>query len=97
MLGTSSVPSTADFALQAVHPITGEIIEEGEIVADLSHEQFLALNEMKEVDDAETDKILSEPETENLENVEEIVFEGDDRKSSYVREDGTEFALFNEE
>ncbi|MFS8026095.1 hypothetical protein Hanom_Chr16g01482951 [Helianthus anomalus] len=59
--GTSSVPSTTDFALQALHPITGEILEEGEIVADLSH-----------------------PETTNLENVEEIVFEGDDKKSSYV-------------
>ncbi|MFS8003855.1 hypothetical protein Hanom_Chr13g01218791 [Helianthus anomalus] len=31
-----------------VHPITGESLEEGEIVADLSHEQLLALNEMKE-------------------------------------------------
>ncbi|KAJ0718516.1 hypothetical protein HanLR1_Chr08g0271461 [Helianthus annuus] len=81
----------------AVHPITGEILEEGEIVADLSHEQLLALNEMKEVDDAEIDKIPSEPETTDLENVEEIVFEGDEKKSSYVREDGTEFAPLNEE
>ncbi|MFS8016938.1 hypothetical protein Hanom_Chr15g01374391 [Helianthus anomalus] len=36
--GTSSVPSTADLALQVVHPITGELLEEGEIISDLSHE-----------------------------------------------------------
>ncbi|KAF5821026.1 hypothetical protein HanXRQr2_Chr01g0008971 [Helianthus annuus] len=36
--GTSSVPSTASLALQAVHPILGEILEEGEIVSDLLHE-----------------------------------------------------------
>ncbi|MFS7956768.1 hypothetical protein Hanom_Chr07g00658401 [Helianthus anomalus] len=82
---------------EALHPITGEIIEEGEIVADLSREQLLALNEMKKIDDAAIDDIPSELETTNLENVEEIVFEGDDKKSSYMREDGAEFAPFNEE
>ncbi|MFS7956089.1 hypothetical protein Hanom_Chr07g00650451 [Helianthus anomalus] len=39
----------------------------------------------------------SEPETADLENVEEIMFEGNYKKSSYVREDGTEFVPFNEE
>ncbi|KAJ0692507.1 hypothetical protein HanPI659440_Chr15g0586791 [Helianthus annuus] len=97
MAGTSSVPSSADLALQVMHPITGEVLEEGKIVADLSHEQLQALNEMKKIDDAAIDDIPSEPETTNLENVEEIVFEGGDKKSSYVREDGTEFTPFNEE
>ncbi|MFS7986207.1 hypothetical protein Hanom_Chr11g01007641 [Helianthus anomalus] len=41
----------------AMHPVTGEILEEGETVADLLHEQLLALNAMKEVDDAEIVKI----------------------------------------
>ncbi|MFS7985240.1 hypothetical protein Hanom_Chr11g00996181 [Helianthus anomalus] len=95
--GTSSVPSTADLALQVVHPITGELLEEGEIVSDLSHEQLLALNAMKEIDDAEIDKVSSEPETADLDNVEEIVFEGNEKKSSYVHEDETKFAPFNEE
>ncbi|MFS7952000.1 hypothetical protein Hanom_Chr07g00601821 [Helianthus anomalus] len=44
---TSYVPSTTDFALQPVHSITGEFLEEGEIVSDLSHEQMLALNAME--------------------------------------------------
>ncbi|KAJ0835698.1 hypothetical protein HanRHA438_Chr16g0758351 [Helianthus annuus] len=52
---------------------------------------------MKEIDDAAIDDIPNEPETTNLENVKEIVFEGGDKKSSYVREDGTEFTPFNEE
>ncbi|MFS7928290.1 hypothetical protein Hanom_Chr04g00319041 [Helianthus anomalus] len=51
---------------------------------------------MKEIDDAAIDDIPSEPEKTNLENVEEIVFEGVDKKSSYVREDRTEFAPFIE-
>ncbi|MFS7975738.1 hypothetical protein Hanom_Chr10g00884251 [Helianthus anomalus] len=55
--GTSSVPSIADLALQVVHPITGELLEEGEIISDLSHVQLLAPNAMKEIDDAEIDKM----------------------------------------
>ncbi|KAJ0786538.1 hypothetical protein HanOQP8_Chr02g0072391 [Helianthus annuus] len=95
--GTSYVPSTADLALQVVHPITGELLEEGEIISDLSHEHLLALNVTREVDDAEIDKIPVEPETADVENIEEIVFEGESGKSSYVHEDGTEFAPFIEE
>ncbi|MFS7977771.1 hypothetical protein Hanom_Chr10g00907881 [Helianthus anomalus] len=97
MAGTSFVPSSTNIALHGVHPITGEVLEEGEIVADLSHEQLNALNKIKEIDDVVIDDIPSEPETANLENVEEIVFEGGDKKSTYVREDGTEFTPFNEE
>ncbi|KAM0006760.1 hypothetical protein Hdeb2414_s0008g00275911 [Helianthus debilis subsp. tardiflorus] len=95
--GTFFVPSTADLALQAVHPITREILEEGEIVSDLSHEQLLALNAMKEIDDVEIHKMPVEPETENVENIEEIVFEDESNKSTYVRADGTEFDPFDEE
>ncbi|KAF5804219.1 hypothetical protein HanXRQr2_Chr05g0194591 [Helianthus annuus] len=95
--GTSSVPSTADLALQVVHPITGELLEEGEIILDLSYEQLLALNAMKEIDDAEIDKMPSEPETADTENIDEIVFEGESGKSTYVRADRTEFDPFDEE
>ncbi|KAJ0566132.1 hypothetical protein HanIR_Chr06g0270371 [Helianthus annuus] len=63
----------------------------------LSHEQLLALNAMKEIDDAEIDKMPVEPETENVENIEEIVFEGESNKSTYERADGTEFDPFDEE
>ncbi|KAJ0579255.1 hypothetical protein HanRHA438_Chr04g0151451 [Helianthus annuus] len=95
--GTSSVPSTADLALQVIHPITSEILEEGEIISDLSHEQLLALNAMKEVDDVTIDQMASEPETANVENIEEIVFEGETNKSTYVCADGMEFDPFDEE
>ncbi|KAF5759517.1 hypothetical protein HanXRQr2_Chr16g0742211 [Helianthus annuus] len=80
-----------------VHPITGEILEEGEIVSDLSHEQLSDLNAMKEVDDAEIYKMPVEPEAETVENIEEIVFEGETSKSTYVRADGMEFDSFDEE
>ncbi|MFS7960047.1 hypothetical protein Hanom_Chr08g00698361 [Helianthus anomalus] len=52
---------------------------------------------MKEVDDAEIDKMPIEPETENVENIEEIVFEGETSKSTYVRADVMEFDSFDEE
>ncbi|MFS7926554.1 hypothetical protein Hanom_Chr04g00298381 [Helianthus anomalus] len=81
--GTSSVLSSADFALQALHPVTGEVLKEGEFVADLSNEQMLALNEMKT-------KLYTE-------NIDEIVFEGETSKSTYVRADGMEFDPFDEE
>ncbi|KAJ0604129.1 hypothetical protein HanRHA438_Chr02g0057831 [Helianthus annuus] len=58
---------------------------------------MLALNEMKAIDDASIDNIPSEPETEDIENIDEIVFEGETRKSTYVREDGTEFNPFDED
>ncbi|MFS8021883.1 hypothetical protein Hanom_Chr16g01432711 [Helianthus anomalus] len=90
-------PTSTSTQLIVVHLITRELLEEGEIISDLSHEQLLALNAMKEIEDVEIDKMSSEPETADLDNVEEIVFEGNEKKSSYVREDGTEFAPFNEE
>ncbi|MFS8026958.1 hypothetical protein Hanom_Chr16g01492791 [Helianthus anomalus] len=60
MAGTSSVPSTADFAFQVLHPVTGEVLEEGEFVANLSNEQMLALNEMKTVEDSVIDQMPNE-------------------------------------
>ncbi|KAF5774599.1 hypothetical protein HanRHA438_Chr13g0612811 [Helianthus annuus] len=97
LAGTSSVPSFADLALQVVHPVTGEILEEGEFVADLSNELMLALNEMKTVEDSVIDQMSIEPETVDTENIDEIVFEGETSKSTYVRADGMEFDPFDEE
>ncbi|KAJ0928863.1 hypothetical protein HanRHA438_Chr04g0198701 [Helianthus annuus] len=50
---------------------------------------------MRIVDDATIDKIPSEPVVVNLEGLEEIVFEGDAKKSAYVCKDGTEFNSFD--
>ncbi|KAF5757961.1 hypothetical protein HanXRQr2_Chr16g0723891 [Helianthus annuus] len=63
----------------------------------MSHEQLLALNAMKDVDDAKIEKMPIEPETENAENIEESVFEGESNKSTYVRANGTKFNPFDEE
>ncbi|MFS7977265.1 hypothetical protein Hanom_Chr10g00902011 [Helianthus anomalus] len=63
----------------------------------MSYEQLLALNAMKDVDDAEIEKMSIEPETEKAENIEEIVFEGETCKTTYVRADGMEFDPFDEE
>ncbi|MFS8024951.1 hypothetical protein Hanom_Chr16g01469321 [Helianthus anomalus] len=52
---------------------------------------------MKAIDDAAIDNIPSEPENADIENLDEIVFEGETRKSTYVREDGTEFNPFDED
>ncbi|KAF5823950.1 hypothetical protein HanRHA438_Chr01g0044771 [Helianthus annuus] len=97
LAGTPFVPSSADLALQVVHPVTGESLGEGEIVDDLTPQQLITLKAMRDVDDEEIEKMPSEPESANVENVDEIVFEGDVKKSSYVRQDGTEFAPFDED
>ncbi|MFS8004779.1 hypothetical protein Hanom_Chr13g01229761 [Helianthus anomalus] len=97
MAGTSSVPSSVDIALQALHLVTGEVLEEGEIVVDLSHKHLLALNEMKIVEDSVIDQMPIEQETDDTENIDEIVFEGETSKSTYVRVDGMEFNPFDEE
>ncbi|KAJ0715941.1 hypothetical protein HanPI659440_Chr13g0507141 [Helianthus annuus] len=96
-VGKDPVVESADLALKRVHPVTGEELEEGELIADVTDEQIVALNEMKEIEDVAIDQIPSEPETADLENLEEIVFEGDNNKSTYVREDETEFIPFNED
>ncbi|MFS8001006.1 hypothetical protein Hanom_Chr13g01185201 [Helianthus anomalus] len=77
LIGTSFVPSSANFALQVIHPFTREPVEEGEIISDLTDEKMLALNAMKEIDDAEINRMPSEPDSSNVENIEETVFEGD--------------------
>ncbi|KAJ0826148.1 hypothetical protein HanRHA438_Chr17g0811101 [Helianthus annuus] len=97
LAGTPPVPSSADLALQVVHPISGKSLGEGEIVDDLTPQQLITLKAMRDVDDEEIEKMPSEPESANVENVDEIVFEGGVKKSSYVRQDGTEFAPFDEE
>ncbi|MFS7955554.1 hypothetical protein Hanom_Chr07g00644021 [Helianthus anomalus] len=97
MAGTSNVISSSDIALQVVHPVSGELLEEGELVEDLSYEQKLALEEMKTVDDVVIDQMPIEQETDDTENLEEIVFEGESSKSTDVRAAGTEFDPFDEE
>ncbi|KAJ0657348.1 hypothetical protein HanLR1_Chr14g0545931 [Helianthus annuus] len=97
LAGTSPVLSSADLALQVVHPVTGESLQEGEIVEDLTPQQLITLKAMRDINDDEVEKMPSEPETITAENVDEIVFEGEVKKSTYVREDGTEFASFDED
>ncbi|MFS7960306.1 hypothetical protein Hanom_Chr08g00701691 [Helianthus anomalus] len=80
-----------------LHLVTGEVLEEGEFVADLSNEQMLALNEKKTVEDSVIDQTLIEPDTVDTENIDEIVFEGETSKSTYVCADGMEFDPFDEE
>ncbi|KAL9995477.1 hypothetical protein Hdeb2414_s0801g00948521 [Helianthus debilis subsp. tardiflorus] len=60
-------------------------------------EVLLSLNAMKEIDDAEIDRMPSEPESVDVENIEEIMFEENEKKSTYVRADRTEFDPFDEE
>ncbi|MFS7911599.1 hypothetical protein Hanom_Chr02g00120051 [Helianthus anomalus] len=73
--GKDLVVKSTDLALNRVHPVTGEELEEGELIADFTDEQIVALNEMKAIEDVAINQIPSEPETTDLENLEEIVFE----------------------
>ncbi|MFS7928172.1 hypothetical protein Hanom_Chr04g00317691 [Helianthus anomalus] len=66
-------------------------------ISDMSDEQILRLTDMKVVDDTTINETPSEPNVTNLDGLDEIVFEGDVEKSKYVREDGTEFNLLDED
>ncbi|KAJ0781527.1 hypothetical protein HanPI659440_Chr06g0250261 [Helianthus annuus] len=68
LAGSPPVPSSADLALQVVHPISGESLKEGEIVDDLTPQQLITLKAMRDVDDEEIEKMPSEPESANVEN-----------------------------
>ncbi|MFS8001852.1 hypothetical protein Hanom_Chr13g01195211 [Helianthus anomalus] len=52
---------------------------------------------MKTIEDSVIDQMPVEPETKNVEKIEEIVFEGETNKSTYVRANGMEFDSFDEE
>ncbi|MFS8021736.1 hypothetical protein Hanom_Chr16g01430921 [Helianthus anomalus] len=52
---------------------------------------------MKVINDAAIDNIPTEPENEDIENLDGIVFKGETRKSTYVHEDGTKFNPFDED
>ncbi|MFS7910331.1 hypothetical protein Hanom_Chr02g00105041 [Helianthus anomalus] len=58
---------------------------------------MLALNEMKIAEDSVLDQMPIEPETVDTKNIDEIVFEGETSKSTYVRADGMEFNPLDEE
>ncbi|MFS7947895.1 hypothetical protein Hanom_Chr06g00553531 [Helianthus anomalus] len=73
------------------------VLEEGEIVADLSYEYLFALNEMKTIEDSVINQMPIEPETDDTKNIDEMVFEGETSKSTYVCVDGMEFYPFDEE
>ncbi|MFS7935244.1 hypothetical protein Hanom_Chr05g00401201 [Helianthus anomalus] len=52
---------------------------------------------MKIIEDYVIDQMSVEPETADVENIEETVFKGESSKSTYVRADGMEFDLFDKE
>ncbi|KAJ0605345.1 hypothetical protein HanHA300_Chr02g0061981 [Helianthus annuus] len=85
-----STQGTSSGAVEEIQQLESSSYVEGSL-ADAS------VDEMKAIDDASIDNILSEPETADIENIDEIVFEGETRKSTYVREDGTEFNPFDED
>ncbi|MFS7978882.1 hypothetical protein Hanom_Chr10g00920671 [Helianthus anomalus] len=52
---------------------------------------------MKTIEDSVIDQMSVEPENADVENIEEIVFEGESSKSTYVRAGEMEFDPFDEE
>ncbi|MFS7917142.1 hypothetical protein Hanom_Chr03g00185521 [Helianthus anomalus] len=83
--------------LQECPTVDRKQLEDGEFISEMTNEHIVRLTDMKVVDDATINEITSEPDTTNLEGVDELVFEGDVEKSKYVREDRTEFNPFDED
>ncbi|KAM0064375.1 hypothetical protein Hdeb2414_s0003g00102261 [Helianthus debilis subsp. tardiflorus] len=95
--GANVVSSSADVDLQACLTVNREDLEDRKFISDMTNEQILRLTDLKVVDDTTIDETPSEPDAANLDGLDEISFEGDVEKSKYVRGDGTEFNLFDED
>ncbi|MFS7911458.1 hypothetical protein Hanom_Chr02g00118301 [Helianthus anomalus] len=55
------------------HPITGEPLEEGKFVRDLTDDQLKALFKMNDVDGTKIKSLPIESEITDMDNVEQIV------------------------
>ncbi|MFS7999791.1 hypothetical protein Hanom_Chr12g01170681 [Helianthus anomalus] len=86
--GESPVPRT--------HPKTGALLEEGELICDLTDDQLKALSEDMDVDVSMSEDMSMASEESDLEDIVEIEFVANDADTvKYIREYGKIFYTFN--
>ncbi|KAJ0875954.1 hypothetical protein HanPSC8_Chr11g0482831 [Helianthus annuus] len=74
------------------HPVTGELLEEGEHVTEMSDEQILALTELDDVAVSMIDSTPLEQDQTDFSSIDEIFIGSDPERPVYVGKDNAEFA-----
>ncbi|KAJ0540567.1 hypothetical protein HanRHA438_Chr09g0374301 [Helianthus annuus] len=79
------------------HPVTGELLEEGEHVTEMSDERVLALKELDEVDMNMIDATPLVSDETDFSTIDEIFIGSDPERPVYVGEDNAEFNALDDE
>ncbi|KAJ0881023.1 hypothetical protein HanRHA438_Chr10g0469721 [Helianthus annuus] len=79
------------------HPVTGELLEEGEHVTEMSDERVLALKELDEVDVNMIDATPLVPDETDFSTIDEIFIGSDPERPVYVGQDNAEFNALDDE
>ncbi|KAM0025475.1 hypothetical protein Hdeb2414_s0021g00575041 [Helianthus debilis subsp. tardiflorus] len=83
--------------VQQYHPVTGELLEEGEHVTEMSDERVLALMELDEVDVNMIDATPLVPDQTDFSSIDEIFIGSDPERPVYVGQDNVEFNALDDE
>ncbi|KAJ0726320.1 hypothetical protein HanPI659440_Chr12g0468961 [Helianthus annuus] len=79
------------------HPVTGELLEEGEHITEMSEERVLALKELDEVDVNMIDATPLVPDETDFSTIDEIFIGSDPERPVYVGQDNEEFNALDDE
>ncbi|KAF5756705.1 hypothetical protein HanXRQr2_Chr17g0817951 [Helianthus annuus] len=84
-------------AVHQYHPVTGEQLEEGEHVTEMSDEQVLALTELDEVDVSMIDATPLVQDQTDFSTIDEIFIGSDPERPVYVGQDNAEVNALDDE
>ncbi|KAM0041743.1 putative Thioredoxin-like superfamily [Helianthus debilis subsp. tardiflorus] len=83
--------------VQQYHPVTGELLEEGEHVTEMSDERVVAPTELDEVDVSMIDATPLVPDQTDFSSIDEIFIGADPERPVYVGQDNKEFSALDDE
>ncbi|MFS7992579.1 hypothetical protein Hanom_Chr12g01083971 [Helianthus anomalus] len=79
------------------HPVTGELLEEGEFVDEMSDEQIRALTELVDVAVSMIDATPLEQDQTDFSKIDEIFISSDPERTVYVGQDNAEMNALNDD
>ncbi|KAM0067622.1 hypothetical protein Hdeb2414_s0002g00063511 [Helianthus debilis subsp. tardiflorus] len=91
----SDLPESS--SAQKYHPVTGELLEEGEFISEMSDAQILSLTNLDEVDVCLIDATPLVQDQTDFSTIEEIFISSDHERPVYVGEDDAEVNALDDE
>ncbi|KAJ0882781.1 hypothetical protein HanPSC8_Chr10g0413631 [Helianthus annuus] len=85
---TTDLPESS--SAQKHHPVTGELLEEGEFISEMTDEQILILTDLDEVAVCMIDATPLVQDQTDFSSIEEIFISSDPERPVYVRKDNAE-------